>query len=105
MKLRVALLLVCLQVPYPCEPSATQPTAVWFFPGVNSLVLPQVPSLGERLPACGAAERLLPRVDTLVDLHLLWAVESFTTVAADEQSFLGAGSMLCGAAVAAGLGQ
>ena len=68
-------------------------------------MFPQVPSLGEHLPTCWAAERLLPRVDTLVDLYLLWPVKGFATVTANEKSFLGAGSMMYWAAVAEGQGQ
>lgn len=102
---RVALLLVCFQVSDPGEASAAQSTVVWFLSGVNSLVFPQVPSLGECLPTGGAAERLLPRVDTLVDLHLLWPVKSLATVSADKQSFLGARPIFAtAAAVAEGLG-
>lgn len=102
---RVALLLVCFQVSYPGEPSATHPTAVRFLSGVNSLVFPQVSGLREHLSTCGAAERLLPGVDALVDLHLLGPVKSLATVAANKQSFLGSGSLLNLAAVTEGLGQ
>lgn len=101
----MALCLVCFQVSYPGESPATHPTAVWLLSGVHSLMFPQVPGLGEHLPASRAAERLLPSVDALVDLHLLGTVKSLAAVAADEQSFLGAGSMVHFAAVAEGLGQ
>lgn len=105
MNFRVALLLVCFQVSYPCESFATHPTAVWFLTGVDSLMFPQVSGLGEHFATCGAAEGPLPCVNALVDLHLLGPVKSFATVAADEQSFLGAGSMEHFAVVAEGLGQ
>lgn len=105
MNFRVAFLLVCFQVSYPGESSATHPTAVWFLPSVDSLVFPQVPGLGEHLPTCRAAKRLLPRVNTLVDLHLLGPVKSFAAVAADKQPFFGASSMGNFAAVTEGLGQ
>jgi len=103
--LTVALLLVRLQVPYPGESLATHNTAIWFLSGVNSLVFPQVPGLGEHLPTCGAAEGLLPRVDALVNLHLLGAVKRFAAVAANEQPFLGGRSTRHFAAVAEGLGR
>lgn len=102
---RVALLLVCFQVSYPSKSSATHPTAVRFLPSVDSLVFPQVSCLREHLPTCRAAERLLPGVNTLMDLHLLWPVKSFSTVAADKQSLLGATSMVHFGAIIEGLGQ
>lgn len=96
---------MCFQVSYPGESPATHPTAVWFLSSVNSLVFSKVPGLREHLPAGGAAERLLPRVDTLVDLYLLGPVKSLATVAANKQPFLGARSIVHFAAVTEGLGE
>ena len=53
----------------------------------------QIPSLSERPAARGAAERPHPRVDTLMDLQLLWTIKPFATVATGEESWLGANSV------------
>lgn len=102
---RMALLLVRFEIFNPGETPATWPTAVRFLPSVNSLVFPQVPSLWEHLPTCGAAERFLSCVDPLVDLQLLGPVKGFATVVTDEQSFLGSGSIAGFVLISEGLGQ
>lgn len=61
---------------------------------MDPVVFPQVPSLREHLPTGGAAERLLPSVDPLVDLHLLGPVKGLSTIAAHKQSLFGAGWMM-----------
>ena len=50
-----------------------------FLPCVNSLVPLQVGRVGETGQAQVAAERFLPRVHPLVDLHLFWETEGFPT--------------------------
>lgn len=72
-------LLVRPQVADPGEPLPTLVTAEGFLPGVNSLVLLQVPSLREAFPAGVAAEGFLSRVDSLVGLQIGQARESLAT--------------------------
>ena len=63
-------LLVGPEAADPGEALPTALAAVGLVPGVDSLVLLQVPGLREALSAGGAAEGLLPRVDPLVGLQV-----------------------------------
>lgn len=72
---------------------------------MDPVVFPQVPSLREHLPTGGAAERLLPSVDPLVDLHLLGPVKGLSTIAAHKQSLFGAGWMMQSGTIGSLLGE
>lgn len=85
----MVLLLVHFDVSDPGEGSAADLTAVGFLSGVNSLVFLQVASLREHFAARRAVKRLLSRVDTLMDLHLLGTVKRFAAETTNKESLFG----------------
>lgn len=70
------------QVADPSEPLPALLAAVGLLPGVNPLVLLQVPGLREAFPTGVTAERFLPCVDPLMGLQIGQAGESLAASSA-----------------------
>lgn len=86
----VAFLLVCHQVVQAEKGLAAGSAVMRFLPGMDSLVLPQVPGLGKALSASVAVEGFLACVDPFVAFDLIGPVKGLAAETTWKQSLAAA---------------